>query len=100
MRGYMGNDHRFRWLTRFDIEYWLYEHLSETYRSKDEWTDLQEHGEFVGTPRDVYKTIFLCHLRLCADTLLEMHQAVVIVTRFQHPLLVMPFRVLVSFASS
>lgn len=61
---------------------------------------LQKHSELVATPRDVHKAFLRSHLRFGPDTLLQAHQTVVVLTRFQHALLIVRFRILIPLASS
>ena len=63
-------------------------------------TNLEQHCQLVAAPRDVHEALLGRHLRLGADALLEAHQAVVVLARLEHALLVVGLRVLVSLAAS
>ena len=63
-------------------------------------TCLERHGQLVKPPGDVNKALVRGHLGFRANTLLEVHQAVVILARLEHSLFVVRLRILVPLAAS
>lgn len=62
-------------------------------------THLEEHGELVAPPWDVHETVLVGHLRLRSNAFFKVHQAVVILARLQHALLVVRLGVFVTLAA-
>lgn len=62
-------------------------------------TDLQKHRQFVSAPGDVDKAVLVRHLGLRANAFLEVHQAVIVVARLGHALLVVGFRIFMTLTT-